>query len=138
VTENTPGKTAVPYHIERGGRSRGSTSSALTVDGNLDTAWTASGRGATRTAYVWFDLGEVLPVSSIRLYLTGLDEGVEIAIDCSNDRESWTGVTQPESFQAGSWQEVPVGLNCRYVRISFIPTGEQTEIGHLAEIEILP
>jgi subtilisin family serine protease len=139
VTGNTP-ETRVPYHLERGGRSRGSTSSALAVDGDLNTSWTASGRGATRAAYVWFDLGEVLPIRSIRLYLSALDESVEIAVECSNDRESWTGVTLPEPFEAGTWQEVMVGLDCRYVKISFIPAGEseQSEIGHLAEIEILP
>jgi hypothetical protein len=131
-------ETLAPYAIVQGGRSRGSNSSALAVDRDLDTVWEATGRGATRRAFAWFDIGDSVPVSAIRIYLTQIDEGVTITVDCSNDRDNWTPIELSTPLEAGAWNEIAVGQSCRYVRFSFEPTGNETSLGHIAEIELLP
>jgi hypothetical protein len=79
-----------------------------------------------------------VPVSSIRIYLTQIDEGVTVAVDCSNDRDNWTPIELSAPLEAGVWNEIAVGESCRYVRFSFEPTGNETALGHIAEIELLP
>lgn len=118
-----------PYIIVSSGRPRNSTDSLLAYDGDPSTSWSAG--DVTPMAYAWFDLGEVRKVAGIRWYQTAVDGPV--AVQISDDRESWTTVVISERPEANAWQRASIGQEARFVRI--VVSTEQ-RAADLAEVEI--
>ncbi|MDQ3694948.1 MAG: discoidin domain-containing protein [Chloroflexota bacterium] len=120
----------MPYEILESGRPHQSTDSVLVYDGDPATSWRAG--AASPEAYVWLDLGEVRLVSGLRWFQPVVDGPV--AIQTSDDRETWTTVVAEERPEAGIWQEVAIGERARFVRIV---VGNQNQAAELAEVQIL-
>lgn len=118
-----------PYVIVSSGRPRNSTDSILAYDGDPATSWSSG--DVTPMAYAWFDLGERRQVAGIRWFQTVVDGPV--AVQISDDRETWTTVVITESPVADAWQRTSIGQEARYVRI--VVTTEQ-RAADLAEVEI--
>lgn len=78
------------------------------------------------------------PIGRIRWLFAaeGLAEAMQIEV--SVDGASWTPLTAPGSALAGFWQELPVGIEARYVRFFFANPSQLPAVGGLAEIEIWP
>jgi hypothetical protein len=116
----------------RSGRSASSTNSRLAYDGDSSTAWSVD--GATRRTYVWFDLGGVVSVNSIRWLLSGASPGLSVTIDVSSDRRQWEEVGTVTDLTVGDWQSIDLGVEARYIRLS-LNSKEETRAFSLAEIE---
>ncbi|MBA2518422.1 MAG: discoidin domain-containing protein [Chloroflexia bacterium] len=99
-------------------------------DGDPATSWAAG--STSPQAYVWLDLGEVQLVSGLRWFQPVVDGPV--AIQTSDDRETWTTVVVEEQPKAGIWQEAAIGERARFVRIV---VGNQNRSAELAEVQII-
>jgi hypothetical protein len=125
------------YQITRAGRSSGSTSTSFALDGDPSTAWmTEPSDQLPDGAFIFFDLGDVVPIGSINWLMT-LDGGADQwQIQISYDRQEWTPIANLGGDPIGEWQSIDVGAEARYVRFVFTNPNGAAQIGGLAEIEI--
>lgn len=119
------------YGIVRSGRSAGSTNSRLAYDADPSTAWSVD--GSTRRSFVWFDLGDVTSVGTVRWLLTDASPGLSVTIEVSTDRRTWDEVGTVTEITTGDWQSIDLGVEARYIRLSL--NGEDAVVFNLAEIE---
>lgn len=126
------------YEIVRSGRSKGSTNSRATYDGDPGTVWTTDGSVVAARAFVWVDLGSDRPIGEIRWLITNAVAGATLTIEVSSDRRSWVEVTAVSDFAPGEWRAVETDLTGRYVRFTFANPAGAPVIGYVAEIEVAP
>lgn len=82
------------------------------IDGDISTGWTGP-----EVPY-WFeiDLGEQLPIATVRL-LTGRDLSGEVRVHVGVHDNPGRQPGSLTNLTAGTWVEVPVGYEARFVRV---------------------
>ena len=120
------------YAIARGERAKGTAGAGEAFDGREKTAWAT--KTPAKRASVVFDLGERRQLTAIR-WLQTKPGAVEVQV--SVDGKHWTAVGQGGDGAAGSWQELAVATEARYVRFVFFAGGKEARLGHLAEVELV-
>jgi hypothetical protein len=120
------------YAIARGERAKGTAGAGEAFDGREKTAWVT--KKAAKRASVVFDLGERRQLTAIR-WLQTKPGAVEVQV--SVDGKHWTAVGLGGAGAAGSWQELAVATEARYVRFVFFAGGKEARLGHLAEVEVV-
>ena len=133
----TESETA-PYPIAASGQSDNSVASWSLVDGDPSTYWATSTDVPPAEAFAFVDLGAAQPVGRIRWLFAaeGLAEAMQV--DVSVDGATWVPLAAPGNAPSGFWQELPVGVEARYVRFFFANPSQLPAVGGLAEIEIWP
>jgi hypothetical protein len=120
------------YEVVRSGRSAGSTNSRLAYDGDPSTAWVDD---SGRRTFVWFDLGDVVSVSSVRWLVAEVTPGLSVTIEVSADRRTWDEVGTISEITIGDWQSNDIAIEARYVRLSLNAADGEPLVFSLAEIE---
>jgi hypothetical protein len=124
-----------PYRVKRTGRSSNSSSGKSAIDGDPASAWSTTGR-TPRTAYVVFDLGEVRSIATIAWLFAESGGAAGLRIDVSDDRDTWTTISEPGDAPAGDWQSLDYDGSARYVRFYFSNPDRSPILGSLAEVVI--
>ena len=89
-------------------------------------------------AYILLDLGSTKPVGQIRwLFSSTLAAGL-YRVEVSTDRREWLTLLDPGALEPGTWQEIDVGLDIRFVQITFTNPNAESHLGGVAEVEIWP
>ena len=136
----TSAPTAAPtrpiYPIVSSGRTQNSLSSTLVWDGDRNTVWKTNSASPPNSAWVYVDIGESKPLSSIRWVFGeyGLSDSMKVQI--STDRTTWTTVTRRGNASIGNWQSVSTSATARYIRFYFNNPNGDSQIGGLGEVQI--
>jgi hypothetical protein len=94
--------------------------------------------GPPKSGFVYFDLGDVVPIGEID-WLLALDGGADqYQVQISNNRKDWVAVAELGGETVGEWQSVSIDTEARYVRFVFRNPSGAEQIGGLAEIAIYP
>ena len=104
-------------------------------DGDLSTGWMTDDSDVPAKASVLIDLGRTKWIGSLRWYFGSVASGA-YAIDVSIDRQNWITLVDPGELLPEEWQELPVGLEARYIRYTFTNPEGATQLGGLTELEI--
>ena len=143
-TSNLPTPTATPevtpYTITNSGRSSGSASPSLAYDGNMSTSWITTQSSVPSSAYIYFSLGSIKPIGTIRYVFASGQGGYADSwqIQVSNDRVNWKNVANRGNASPKSWKEQVVNVAALYVRFLFSNPNGDPKLGGIAEVEILP
>jgi uncharacterized protein YkwD len=129
-------KTA--YRVYNTGRTSNSRSAVHCLDGRQNTSWYTTVTTVPRYAYLWFDLGSVKSINSVKWKFnrTGFADYFEIQV--SNDRKSWTTIGQGTNAPSNTWQTLNRKANARYVRFLFRNPNDDLRLGYLSEVRIYP
>lgn len=128
------------------------------VDGDPTTAWYAdaltpesaveaedatpgveAAGSASNEVFLELDLGETLPVGTIRWSFVEPDLADLYEVQVSLDGETWQTVTvreNPTIDEISEWQEQYVGASTRYVRFLFSNPNGDPVLGGLNEVEV--
>jgi hypothetical protein len=153
-TENPVGPT--PYPVAQTSRSESTGPGTTAIDGDPTTVWqTADGEDSGRVAVLTLDLAEPVPIGKVRLLPGQSGLMGSATIETSSDGANWSYYAEPDvrSSKNDGWIEVaeysgtgaaspiPVSnapITAQYVRIVFVNDGEDTSLGGLAEVEVIP
>lgn len=129
---------STPYRIVGSGRTINTVSSHLAIDGDPATVWITLPGVRPRSAYLWFDLGSVARIGSIRWMIgeDGYAGGLQIQV--SNDRRAWTTLAVPGNTPAGEWETLPTDVAARYVRFFLTNADRTPALGGIGEVVITP
>jgi uncharacterized protein YkwD len=121
------------YRVYASGRTSNSRSSAYCYDGRQDTSWYTITSSIPRYAYMWYDLGAVRSIGSIKWKFnrTGYSDHLEIQI--SNDRQTWTTIATRGNAPSNTWQTLTKNVSARYVRWLFRNPNNDSRLGYLSE-----
>ena len=121
------------YHIYASGRTSNSRSSVYCYDGRQDTSWYTTTSSIPSYAYLWYDLGAVRSISSIKWKFnrTGYSDHLEIQI--SNDRQNWTTIATRGNAPSNTWQALNRNVSARYVRFLFRNPYHDARLGYVSE-----
>lgn len=123
--------------ITGGGRTSNSVNSQVVYDGKTGTFWyTTAKSGTPKSAYVYVDLGATKTIGKIQWYFAKAGSADSYKIQISNDKKSWTTVTNQKNGKAGTWYSKSVGKQARYVRVYFNNPNKDQVLGYLAEIKV--
>ncbi len=126
-----------PYRVRRVRKSAGTTSGSVLFDQDESTVWVTD-EDAPDEAYILLDLGSTKPVGQIRwLFSSTLAAGL-YRVEVSTDRREWLTLLDPGALEPGTWQEIDVGLDIRFVQITFTNPNAESHLGGVAEVEIWP
>jgi uncharacterized protein YkwD len=126
------------YRIYNTGRTSNSRSALNCLDGRQDTAWYTTVSYPPRYAYLWFDLGAIKSIGTVRWKFTRTGFADYFEIQVSNDRSSWKTIASRSNAPTGAWQSLNKHVNARYVRFLFRNPNRDSRLGYLAEVQILP
>jgi len=129
--------TSVTYGFTGGGRTTGSTSSALACDGDKTTAWQTTTSSAPSSAYVWFDLGATKSVGKIQWLFAKTGSADQFKIQVSTDKSTWTTIATKGNATAGTWQSLAWSGKTRYIRFVFSNPNKDKVLGYLAEVKAM-
>jgi hypothetical protein len=118
--------------VARGEGAKGTRGAAAAFDGRVKTAWVM--KRPTKRAFIDLDLGQRRQLTAIR-WLQVKAGPVEVRV--SVDGKHWTAVGRDGGVAAGTWQELTVATEARYVRLVFFAGGKKARLGHLAEVELV-
>jgi uncharacterized protein YkwD len=120
------------------GRTSNSRVGRYCLDGRQDTSWYTISTDVPRYAYVWFDLGTVKPISTVKWKFnrTGFADYFEIQV--SNDRKSWQMIGQGTNAPSNTWQTLNRKASARYVRFLFRNPNDDLRLGYLSEVRVYP
>jgi uncharacterized protein YkwD len=138
TSETSSGTGTGGFRIYSSGRTSNSRSALNCLDGRQDTSWYTTVTSVPRYAYVWFDLGSIKTINSVRWKFnrTGYADYFEIQV--SNDRKSWVAIASRSNAPSGSWQTLNRRVNARYVRLLFRNPNNDARLGYVSEVQILP
>jgi hypothetical protein len=82
---------------------------------------------------MWYDLGAVRSIGSIKWKFnrTGYSDHLEIQI--SNDRQTWTTIATRGNAPSNTWQTLTKNVSARYVRWLFRNPNNDSRLGYLSE-----
>jgi uncharacterized protein YkwD len=126
------------YKVARTGHTSNSRLGTHCLDGRQDTSWYTTVTTPPSYAYVWFDLGGVRAIGSVKWKFnrTGFADYFEIQV--SNDRASWTKVGQFTNAPSNTWQTLNKKASARYVRFLIRNPNKDAKIGYLSEVRAYP
>ncbi len=124
------------YVFASSGRSSNSVAGEAAYDGDPSTIWMTNTRAQPQSAYIWFDLGGVRPISTIQWLLGNDGFAAGMHIQVSDDRHAWTTLASPGNAPPSEWQALDVNSSARYVRFFFENPDGAPELGGLAEVAV--
>jgi uncharacterized protein YkwD len=145
AAKTCPGSTDGGFTATKGalkiyntGRTSNSRVARYCLDGRQDTSWYTIVTTPPSYAYVWFDLGSVKPINTVKWKFnrTGFADYFEIQV--SNDRKSWTLLAQGGNAPSNTWQTLNRSTSARYVRFLFRNPNKDLRLGYLSEVRVYP
>jgi len=122
--------------ITGGGRTSNSANSQVAYDGKTGTFWYTTGSGTPSSAYVYLDLGASKSIGKIGWFFAKSGSADSYKIQLSNDKATWTTVSNQTNGKSGSWYTKQVGKKARYVRFYFNNPNRDKVLGYLAEVKV--
>ncbi len=122
--------------ITGGGRTSNSANSQLAYDGKTGTFWYTNAKGTPSSAYVYLDLGATKSIGKIQWLFSKSGSADSYKIQVSNDKKTWTTVSNQKNGKSGTWYTKSVGKKARYVRLYFDNPNKDKVLGYLAEVKV--
>jgi uncharacterized protein YkwD len=120
------------------GRTSNSRVARYCLDGRQDTSWYTITSEIPRYAYVWFDLGSVKTIETVKWKFNRTNYADYFEIQVSNDRKSWSMIGQGTNVPSNTWQTLNRKASARYVRFLFRNPNNDLRLGYLSEVRVYP
>jgi hypothetical protein len=105
-------------------------------DGNIRTTWQTTSATAPRTAQVYVDLGQSVPLTGVEFMFRRVSGARSYEIRVSNDKKAWTTVATFRYADPLVWQRAEFSASGRYVQFLFTNTNGTAALGYLAEVKV--
>ena len=131
----TPAPTGSRLTISASGRTSNSNSSGYAWDNNTSTSWYTTVTTTPSSAYIYFDLGAVRSIGTIKWMFGQSGWADAMKIQVSNDRAAWTTIANGGNASANTWQTLTYRVSARYVRFYFTNPNGDARLGYVSEVQ---
>lgn len=125
------------YKAKRSARSSNSpeSSSRLTLDGKVDTAWQTSMAVPPRTGWTAYDLGDTVALGEIRWKFSEIGFADKFVLQSSPDGVHWSTFAKAgNAASPNTWVSLTTTVKTRYIRFLFSNPNKDANVGYLSEV----